>query len=137
MSTFTNIPVPAGTATSYKNFTHDYIETLTIGGVDKYGDKVLAVLIDTDENNNPYVVEWITVDTPMETAVNFATAGQYLVFWDIQGMPMGAAMSIIAAMLHERSLYSDCFHWSEQTVENLPESWVNGENPFFSSALPI
>ena len=135
MSRFTNFPVPAGTSTVFANeFTH-YRETLTFGVADEHGDKLLAIVLDSDGN----IVEWITTDSNLETAVNIATWGEYLVFWDIVGDmgSLGAAGSIISAMIHERALYSDCFHWSEDTQENLPESWTNGANPKFTSTLPV
>ena len=135
MSRFTNFPVPAGTSTVFANeFTH-YRETLTFGVADEHGDKLLAIVLDSDGN----IVEWITTDSNLETAVNIATWGEYLVFWDIVGDlgSLGAAGSIISAMIHERALYSDCFHWSEDTQENLPRRWTNGANPKFTSTLPI
>lgn len=135
MSSFTNIPVPAGTSTVFANdFTH-YRETLTLGVPDDEGDVVLAIMLDSDGN----IVDWITTDSNLETAVNIATDGEYLVFWDIPSVmgENGPAGSIIAAMLHERALYSNCFHWSEDTQENLPEEWVNGENPKFTSQLAV
>ena len=135
MSRFTNFPVPAGTSTVFANeFTH-YRETLTFGVADEHGDKLLAIVLDSDGN----IVEWITTDSNLETAVNFATGGEYLVFWDIVGDmgSLGAAGSIISAMIHERALYSDCFHWSEDTQENLPRRWTTGENPKFTSTLPV
>lgn len=134
MSKFTNIAVPAGTSTSIELYAGHTV-TLTMGSNDALGDTVLAIVLNSDGN----IVDWITADTPCETAVNVATDGEYLVFWDIVGDmgSLGAAGSIISAMIHERSLYSNCFHWSEDTQENLPEAWVNGANPKFTSQLAV
>ncbi len=137
-NTFINIPVPAGTSTVYKSpwgggAFHN--ADVTIGVADEYDDKVLAIVTDEDGN----IVDWVDTSTNLETAVNSATSGMYLVFWDTVGDmgSLGAAGSIISAMIHERALYSDCFHWSEDTQENLPRRWTTGENPKFTSTLPI
>ena len=139
---FVNIQVPNGTHTEYRNYFMDpnnpHVEPLTIGAPDKYEDNVIALMLEDnpDDPSNPSIVEWFTTSTPMETVVNFCTDAKYFVF-SHDPSTSGVVATIIAAALHERSLHSDCFHWSEQTIEALPEAWTNGANPKFTSVLPI
>lgn len=141
MNAFKTVFVPAGTHTEYKSDFHDTVEPLTIGvpvkddgSIGEFPETsiVIAILCDSDGD----VYEWMTTDTNLETAVNFATDAEYLVVQDFGGDYSGARGQIISAMLHERALYADCFHHSDLEVD-MPEEWTTGKNPKFTSRLAV
>lgn len=138
---FKTVFVPAGTHTEYKSDFHSTVEPLTIGvfvkddgSIGSISDTSAVIAILCDANGDVY--EWITTDTNLETAVNFATSAEYLVVQDFDGDYSGARGQIISAMLHERALHADCFHHSDLEVD-MPESWTTGTNPKFTSRLAV
>lgn len=78
-----------------------YVEehkTITLGG------EVLAIIICPESGE---LIEWITTDTPWETAQNVATWGTLVIsqeVWQMEEKPL----SIILAM-QEATLHADCF----------------------------
>lgn len=68
------------------------------------GEGILAIVICRESGE---ALEWITADTPWETAQNIATWGELVIsqdVWEMEEKPL----SIIRAM-HEATLYADCF----------------------------
>lgn len=73
-------------------------KTITLGG------EILALVICPESGE---ALEWITADTPWETAQNVATWGELVIsqaVWEMEEKPL----SIVRAM-HEATLHADCF----------------------------
>lgn len=73
-------------------------KTIALGG------EILALVICPETGE---LLEWITADTPWETAQNVATWGELAIsqaVWEMEEKPL----SIVRAM-HEATLHADCF----------------------------
>lgn len=61
---------------------------------------IVAIVIDEDHS----LVDWITTDTPIETAVTLAHNVYIVVHEDYTELP------VIRALIDEHELYRDCFN---------------------------
>ena len=123
-----NIPVPAGTHTSYMSHSFGKID-LTIGRRDEDNNLVVAILCD----ENGYVEEWFTEESYFETVANFAPNCKYLVYLDVSDDP--DVNEVIGVAQNARRLAMDNWYGDVPSTQVMPESWCNGDNPRFDTAL--
>lgn len=79
----------------------DYVERIVRVGL---GGDILALILDREDSS---LIEWITKDTSIESAANFATWGNLVVCADVWNLP--EIPDNISAAMYEAKLYSDCF----------------------------